>query len=238
MDVQQTINDAATQYGLDPDLLLRQAYQESGLKQSSVSSAGAKGIMQLMPKTASDLGVDPDDPVQNIYGGAKYMRQMLDQFGGSYPHALAAYNAGPARVQDYINKGTPLPSETQKYVPAIMGGNGALSATNQSQGTPMPTNNTGALSASSMLGPGVINAPNDWSNALQGAGGGLVVAGGDAKGGAAMIAAANDAKAKQQALIAQMAHMGQPQLVDAGADPISGRNALSYSTHKLAKSLQ
>src|SRR6185503_11112216 len=117
------LSSAATQYGLDPNLLLRQARQESGLHQGAVSPAGAIGVMQLMPATAKGLGVDPNDVGQNIQGGAHYLRQMLDRYNGDYNLALAAYNAGPGRVEAYLKNGTALPSETQKYVAAIMGGN-------------------------------------------------------------------------------------------------------------------
>jgi len=117
------LSSAATQYGLDPNLLLRQARQESGLNQGAVSPAGAIGVMQIMPATAKGLGVDPNDVGQNIQGGAHYLRQMLDRYNGDYNLALAAYNAGPGRVDAYLKNGAALPSETQKYVAAIMGGN-------------------------------------------------------------------------------------------------------------------
>jgi len=115
-----TINAAAQQYGLDPNLLLRQARQESGFNPNAVSKAGAIGVMQLMPGTAKDLGVNPNDPTANIYGGAHYMRQLLDRYNGDYRLALMAYNAGPGRVDAYL-KGGKLPAETQNYAPAILG---------------------------------------------------------------------------------------------------------------------
>lgn len=118
--LQDTLAAAAQQYGLDPQILLHQAQQESGLNPNSVSKAGAIGVMQLMPGTAKDLGVNPRDPSANIYGGAHYMRQLLDRYDGNYRLALAAYNAGPARVDAYL-KGRALPAETQAYVPAILG---------------------------------------------------------------------------------------------------------------------
>lgn len=121
---------AANQYGLDPNLFIRQARQESGLNQGAVSPAGAIGVMQLMPATAQSLGVNPNDATQNIQGGAQYMAQMLKRYNGNYPLALEAYNAGPGRVDAYLNKGAPLPAETQKYVAAIMGGNAPASTGN------------------------------------------------------------------------------------------------------------
>lgn len=122
---QSLVSSAASQYNLDPNLFLRQANQESGFNQRSTSSAGAIGVMQLMPGTARQLGVDPYDVGQNIQGGAQYMRQMLDRYNGDYSLALAAYNAGPGRVDAYVRNGTPLPAETQHYVATIMGGQGA-----------------------------------------------------------------------------------------------------------------
>lgn len=109
--------EAAVQRGLDPDLLLSVARQESGFKAHSVSSAGAIGILQLMPATAAELGVDPNDVTQNIRGGATYLRRQLDRFG-SVPLALAAYNAGPGAVIRY--HGVPPFAETQSYVSRIM----------------------------------------------------------------------------------------------------------------------
>lgn len=121
MDVRQSVIDAANQYGLDPNLLLKQFQQESGLNPNVVSKAGAMGVAQLMPGTAAQLGVDPRNTTENIDGGARYMREMLDRYGGDYHLALAAYNAGPGRVDAYLAGRGQLPAETQAYVPAIMG---------------------------------------------------------------------------------------------------------------------
>lgn len=90
---------------------------ESNGNQGAISPVGAIGLMQLMPGTAHDLGVDPHDPVQNILGGAKYLKQMHDQFG-SWESALAGYNAGPGAVQRY--KGVPPFHETRNYVRNIL----------------------------------------------------------------------------------------------------------------------
>ena len=93
--------------------------QESNFNASAVSSAGASGLMQLMPTTARYLGVnDTLDPEQSIMGGAKYLRQMLDQFDNNVETALAAYNAGPGNVKKY--DGIPPFKETQKYVKNII----------------------------------------------------------------------------------------------------------------------
>jgi len=118
--------DVAEEVGLDPELLLKVIEAESGGNQDSVSGAGAVGLMQLMPGTARDLGVDPNDPMQNVRGGARYLRQQLDEFG-DIPTALAAYNAGPGLVR---NHGIPDYKETRDYINRILGKNVAV-ATNE-----------------------------------------------------------------------------------------------------------
>lgn len=118
-EIDDAIVSAAAKHGLPADLLFAVAQAESDFDQSSVSSTGAKGIMQLMPDTAAALGVDADDMVQNIEGGARYLKQQLDDFGGNVEMALAAYNAGPGAVEKY--KGVPPYTETQNYVAKIMG---------------------------------------------------------------------------------------------------------------------
>lgn len=116
---------AATYYGIDPNLFERQINQESGFNPYAVSPAGAEGIAQFMPATASSMGVNPWDPTSALYGAANLMSQLNRQFG-SYAMALAAYNAGPGAVQYAINAGgnnwySYLPAETQNYVSVIMG---------------------------------------------------------------------------------------------------------------------
>lgn len=111
------VQAAAAKYGVDPNLALAVANQESGLSQSKTSSAGAIGVMQLMPGTAAGLGVNPYDVAQNIDGGIRYLAQQLSKFG-SVPLALAAYNAGPGAVQQY--GGVPPYPETQNYVASIL----------------------------------------------------------------------------------------------------------------------
>lgn len=105
---------AAARHDLSVDLLLSVARAESNCRSDAVSEAGAIGVMQLMPATARALGVDPRDPEQNIEGGAAYLRQQIDRFGGRIDLALAAYNAGPAPVarRDAV---PPYP-ETRSYV--------------------------------------------------------------------------------------------------------------------------
>jgi len=109
----------AMEEGVDPELYLRVMHQESKGDASAVSSAGARNLMQIMPTTAADLGIkDLDDPLANARGGARYLRQQLEEFG-TVPLALAAYNAGPGNVRKY--KGVPPFDETRKYVSIIHG---------------------------------------------------------------------------------------------------------------------
>lgn len=118
MDTTQLIQEAARKYNVDPRLVSAVAETESNGNQDVVSSAGAVGVMQLMPSTAASLGVNPYDKAQNIEGGTKYLRQMLDTFNGDVQKAVAAYNAGPGAVQKY--GGTPPYKETQNYVNKVM----------------------------------------------------------------------------------------------------------------------
>ena len=110
-DIDSLIADTANRYGIDANLLAAIAEQESGFNQSAQSEAGALGIMQLMPDTANGLGVDATDLAGNIEGGAKYIKQMLDQFGGDLHKALEAYNGGPGNVGI---------AQTMKYADEVM----------------------------------------------------------------------------------------------------------------------
>lgn len=118
LDAAVLLAAAARDHNLQPGLLEAVAWQESRGRMSAVSVKGALGVMQLMPGTAAELGVRPDDLADNIRGGAMYLRRQLDRFG-SIPLALAAYNAGPGAVLRY--GGIPPYRETQGYVAQIMG---------------------------------------------------------------------------------------------------------------------
>jgi hypothetical protein len=113
------IVDSSRRYGIDPLLIYSQMHQESSFKLRATSNKGASGLMQLMPATARRLGVtNIYDPKQNIEGGVKYMRMLLDMFGGDVNLALAGYNAGEGAVQKYGNSIPPY-TETREYVRRI-----------------------------------------------------------------------------------------------------------------------
>jgi soluble lytic murein transglycosylase-like protein len=114
----QALVEVARANDISPHLLEAVVWQESRWNAAAVSRVGAIGLAQLMPGTARDLGVDPKDPIQNLSGGARYLRQQLNRFDGNVEKALAAYNAGPGRVM--TAGGIPSIPETQAYVRAIV----------------------------------------------------------------------------------------------------------------------
>jgi soluble lytic murein transglycosylase-like protein len=113
------IFELSQRFDLSPSLLEALVWQESRWRENAVSPVGAQGLAQLMPGTARYLGVDSRDPFQNLEGGARYLREQLDRFDGNLEKALAAYNAGPGRVERA--NGIPNIRETKQYVAAIMG---------------------------------------------------------------------------------------------------------------------
>jgi len=112
------IQEAASLHGVDPDLVRAMIEIESRFDPRAASGAGAKGLMQLMPRTAKAVGIeDPFDPRQNIFGGVKYLSQMMERYNGNTALALAAYNAGPGNVRRH--RGVPPFRETRGYVSKI-----------------------------------------------------------------------------------------------------------------------
>lgn len=121
---QPMIDASAGRYGLDPNVLARQLYQESGFRTNAVSPAGAQGIAQFMPQTAAQYGVDARDPQSSIEGAAHYMSDLTKQFGGNTGLALAGYNWGAKNIAAWMAAGAnpaSMPMETRNYVRAITG---------------------------------------------------------------------------------------------------------------------
>jgi hypothetical protein len=119
MNYQALAIQAAKRHGVPPDLFLRLVQAESSWNPNARSPVGAIGLAQLMPGTAKELGVDPNDPAQNLEGGARYLAQQFRTFG-DWKTAAAAYNAGPGNVRKY--GGVPPFRETQNYVSKLFGG--------------------------------------------------------------------------------------------------------------------
>ncbi len=118
-EIMDIVDSTCQKYNVDSKLVKALIKQESGFNPDAKSKAGALGLMQLMPQTAEGLGVEnPMDPVQNVDGGVRYFKQMLDKFNGNKILALAAYNAGPNAVRKY--NGVPPYKETQNYVKSIL----------------------------------------------------------------------------------------------------------------------
>lgn len=117
--VEQLVNSNANAWGVDPALVKAIMANESGFNANATSRTGAQGLMQLEPSTAADLGVgDAYDPAQNVSGGTRYIRSLLDRFHGDVRLAVAAYNAGPQAVEKY--GGVPPYAQTQSYVQNVL----------------------------------------------------------------------------------------------------------------------
>jgi hypothetical protein len=117
--LEEMVSAASSSNHIDPDLIMVLIGAESGFNANAVSPKGARGLMQLMPQTASRLGVgDPLDPLANVNGGTRYLRELLDLYHNDLVKTLAAYNAGPKRVAQY--RGVPPYAETQTYVAKVI----------------------------------------------------------------------------------------------------------------------
>lgn len=157
------VQAAAVQYGVDPGLALAVAQRESGLNPNATSSAGAQGVMQLMPATAASLGVsNPYDPTQNINAGMRYLASLISQYGGDTTKALAAYNWGPGNLNNAIaayggNWLSAAPAETQNYVAAIAGVTAESNA-------PTPTLTIPSVTVDPATGDEVLTYPDSSSD--------------------------------------------------------------------------
>jgi hypothetical protein len=115
----EIVTSASTRYGIDRDLVLSLIHAESAFDPNAVSPKGALGLMQLMPQTATRLGVqNPMDAADNVEGGTRYLRDLLLQYNQNLTKALAAYNAGPGRIQQY--RGVPPYPETIAYINRVV----------------------------------------------------------------------------------------------------------------------
>lgn len=120
------IREISLRHGVDPSLVESVIRAESAFNPTAVSRTGARGLMQLMPRTAAMLGVrDSFNPRENIEGGVRHLRYLLDRYPGNIPLAVAAYNAGERAVDSH--RGIPPYAETQQYVQRVLGGGGSWS---------------------------------------------------------------------------------------------------------------
>jgi soluble lytic murein transglycosylase-like protein len=165
-DLNQVVNSASATYHLDPDLVNSVIHAESSFRPQAISPKGAQGLMQLMPQTANELGVkNPLDPKSNVGGGTLYLRQLLEKYNFDLVKALAAYNAGPKRVQQY--GGVPPYRETRAYVARIVRdynrkkvAQEKLAAAAQKNAAPKPNAAQPATQAQSAAGRPVSKRPS------------------------------------------------------------------------------
>ena len=165
---QELVGEVASRAGISPELAIGVARQESGLNPGAINAAsGARGLMQLMPGTAADLGVDPDNMLSNVLGGVRYLREQLNTFGDS-AKALAAYNWGPRHVAEAVERWGAdwlqhAPRETRNYVTSILSQMGATanslvaesatpSHSSSSSSGQHPISGTGAATAAAVAG--------------------------------------------------------------------------------------
>lgn len=122
--IEAAIKEASRKFGVEEALIKAVIKQESGFNPNAISRAGAVGLMQLMPQTAKSLGVNPYDPYENIEGGVKYLKGLINKFNGNKHLALAAYNGGIGRMQkrgvDTVEEINKMPDETVNYVKKVM----------------------------------------------------------------------------------------------------------------------
>jgi soluble lytic murein transglycosylase-like protein len=141
VQIVQIIQSAAQGVGLDPQIAVQVAQTESGLNQAAIGRDGEIGVFQLMPATAADLSVNPYNLMENIQGGVRYLKTLLDRFG-NLPQALAAYNAGAGRVGQAIASGADwfsgIPATTRSYVNSILSaiGFGTVAAVSSPSSSP------------------------------------------------------------------------------------------------------
>jgi soluble lytic murein transglycosylase-like protein len=145
-DLNEVVKTASGTYHLDPDLVNSVIRAESGFNVRAVSPKGAQGLMQLMPQTASNLGVQNSfDPRANVEGGTRYLRELLERYDFDLIKALAAYNAGPQRVEQY--GGVPPYYETKAYVARVVRDFNKKKLAAKAATQPSPPNNLGSKSA-------------------------------------------------------------------------------------------
>ncbi len=178
IDLRQVIVDEALAQGVPPEIATSVAIRESGIQQwrpdgSLVTgTSGEIGIFQLMPATAAQLGVDPEDPIQNIHGGVKYLAQLYSQFN-DWSLALAAYNWGPGNLQRALSSGRSIPAQVQNYVSGVLLGAGlsgavdALASSPASTTSGNPSNSGSGNALVAVSGIAAVIAAWNWLSGLK-----------------------------------------------------------------------